>query len=122
MDQSVSRPQRWRAAVNRAQAAMSDIRGLQDERQEVLDQIQELENQLRQIDNRAKEPLSRFEGSVVDLIVLQSEYECWSVPDNLSGSRLQDKIYDVTGFDFKRLQEYSSSLEEFDADRAHDVL
>jgi hypothetical protein len=122
MDRLLSRPYRWRAAIDRAKAAAADVRGLQDEQQELLDQIEVLERQIAQLHDQASEPLSRFESSVVDLICLQSEYDCWTVPENLSESRLQDKILEVTSFDFKRLQEYSACLDEFEVDRAFDVL
>jgi hypothetical protein len=122
MDQPLSRPRRWRGAINRAESAMREVVGLKNEMQELLDQMQDLRDQMRDLRDQAQEPLSKFESAVVDLICLQSEYDCWTVPENLSDSRLQDKICNVTSINFKGLREGSRDLEQFDSDYAYGVL
>jgi hypothetical protein len=122
MDQPLSRPRRWRSAVNRAEFALCEVNGLKNEMQELLDQMQALRDQLQDLCDRAKDPLSKFESAVVDLICLQSEYDCWTVPENLSDSRLQAKIFKVTSIGFKGLLEGGHDLEDFDSDYTSGVL
>jgi hypothetical protein len=122
MDQPLSRPHRWRAAVSRGESAIIEVIGLKNEMQELLDQMQDLRDQMQDLRDQAKDPLLKFESAVVDLICLQSEYDCWTVPENLSDSRLQDKINDVTSIDLKGLRESSRDLEQFDSEYAHGVL
>ena len=122
MDKPLSRPIRWRAAVNRASSATSELVSLKYEMQELLEQIEDLQNQMQDLRLKAKEPLARFEDAVVDLICLQSEYDCWTVPENLSDSRLQDKIDKVTAINFKGLREASLDLDHFDQEDAFGVL
>jgi hypothetical protein len=122
MDQSMSRPHRWRMAISRTRNAMSDIRDLQYEMQELLEQMQNLQGQIQQLRDQAKDPLSEFESAIVDLICLQGEYDCWTVPDNLSESRLQEKINKVTFINFDGLRKDSSELETLDLEYAAGVL
>jgi hypothetical protein len=122
MDQPLSRPRRWRGAINHAESAMCEVVSLKNEMQELLDQMQDLRDQMQDLRNRAQEPLSNFESAIVDLICLQSEYDCWTVPENLSDSRLQGKICNVTSINFKALCEGSRDLEQFDSDYAYRVL
>jgi hypothetical protein len=122
MDQPLSRPRRWRGAINRAESAIREVVSLKNETQELLDQMQDLRDQMQDLRDRAKDPLSEFESAVVDLICLQGEYDCWTVPENLLDSRLQGKICNVTSINFKGLCEGSRDLEQFDSDHAYRVL
>jgi hypothetical protein len=101
---------------------MVEVDSLKDEMQELLDQMQDLRDQMHNVRDQARGPLSKFEDAVVDLVCLQSEYDCWTVPENLSDSRLQDKIFEVTTIGLKGLRENSRDLEQFDSDYASGVI
>lgn len=122
MDKPLSRPLRWREAIRRANLAMVEVGNLKSEIQELEDQMQVLRDQMQDLRDQANDPLSEFEGAVVDLIYLQSEYDCWSVPENLSDTRLQDKIFAVAGINLKGLHEDSRDLDQFDSDYAATIL
>ena len=81
MDQQLSRPARWRSAVNRGINAVSGLRELRTEWASKLEELVEELSNLREQRASKKEVLS---DALTDLINLQRDYDCWTVPENLA--------------------------------------
>ena len=98
MEQRLSRPERWRIATSRGIRAISVLRDLQSS---WMMKLQELRNELENLRDEQTNMAQMLEEALAELIYLQSEYNCWSVPENLSDSRLQSKLNDVQSFSFR---------------------
>jgi hypothetical protein len=110
MDQGVSRPVRWRTAVNRAANAQSQLRHLH---RQWATKLEELREELDDLRARRDGMSEELDDALLDLICLQSEYNVWNVPENLSDSRLQGKLFGVQSFGFKALREDVPNLAKF---------
>src|SRR5215469_13707629 len=110
MDQRVSRPVRWRIAVNRATSA---LRGLKDLHREWAFKIQELHEELEELRAQRTRRSEELNDALADLVSLKSEYAIWVVPESLTDSRLQEKLYDVQDFDFQGLRDDIPELTKF---------
>jgi hypothetical protein len=88
-----SRPTRWHNAVRRANEAVYELAELRDQLIAVRDEIEE----------RWTRERTKLENALRELIELQSEYASLGVPDNLSDSRTQEKLYRVADFNFEKM-------------------
>lgn len=89
-----SRPVRWQSAVRQANDALYELHQLREQLIAVRDEVEE---------NWTKQQ-TRLDHALHELTALKSEYASISVPDNLSGSRTQDKLFHVAEFDFEKLR------------------
>jgi hypothetical protein len=128
MDERPSRPARWRTSVNRATNALSDLKHLHREWATKLEESREVLNDLR---DRRKSASKKLNDALADLVYLQSDYSCWTVPDNLSDSRLQEKLFAVQNFDFKfdipnltkfAIEDTLEDTSEFELERTLDLI
>jgi hypothetical protein len=112
MDQRLSRPVRWRMATTRGLRATAE---LQDLRSRWLTKMQELRDELENLRDEQAGKVKQLGDALADLICLQSEYNCWDVPENLEDSRLRSKLYDVQLFNFEALLDSLQELNNFPA-------
>lgn len=122
MDQALSRPARWQASVRRAERAVKKIRELQYEKQDVLDKVQELEKQLEDLLAQCVTECREIDAAVADLVCLQEEYGSWVLPENLLGSRTQQKVDEVTAICLGGLLRETESPDDFDCDNALEIV
>lgn len=117
MNQRVSRPVHWHASINRANAAIYNLRELHHQWVVKLEALrEELENLRGQRSSKTKE----LNEALADLSGLQREYDSWGLPETLEFSRLQGKLDDVQQFPFEHLRENISQLEKFPLEDALD--
>jgi hypothetical protein len=114
-----SRPVRWASAINRATNAISELQYLRDRLITVREELEHEWTTAR----------GKFDDALFDLISLQSEYAVMSVPENLSESRFQEKLYRIGEFDFESLRDkvpdlknIPDPLKEFDPRNNDDFL
>jgi hypothetical protein len=110
MDQQLSRPVRWRMATTRGIKALSSLREL---RGLWIEKLRELQVELEDLRDRQSRKVKEFEDALGDLICLQSEYDCWNVPENLEYSRVRSKLDDVQSTDFQRMLDRSREMTGF---------
>jgi hypothetical protein len=115
MAQTISRPALWASAVVRGANAMWDLHML---REEWLDKFQDFEA-------KWTSAYGRLNVALDQLIDLQDDYASWNVPSNLSQSRIQEKLDEVSSIDFRELKQkvpnlkaFFESVERFESDDA----
>jgi hypothetical protein len=88
-----SRPVRWRNAAKRASNAVNELHELREQLIAARDEIEESWTQQQ----------ASLKKVLLELIELQSEYASMTVPENLSDSKPQQKLYHVAELDFESM-------------------
>jgi hypothetical protein len=112
MDQRLSRPARWRNAVNRATNALGNLRDLHGQWATKLEGLRE---ELEALCAHRTSASKDLRTAISDLIELQWEYDCWrsTIPESLEYSPSAEKLDDVQNVNFNRLQGNVSDLTKF---------
>ena len=98
MDQRVSRPDQWRAAINRANYAIHQVLELRSEWITKLEQLRGVE-ELRE---QRTALINSLHDALTDLVNLQSDYQFCrdQVPESLQDTTYATKLDDVQNFSF----------------------